>query len=106
MADLEKSDDSPHRRRMTDQPTGNLELILYQISELKAQLREGFAKMDGRFDAAETRITSLERFREREEERARTAAAQSNTINARWVPIVLALVGLAVTVYLATKGGA
>lgn len=109
-----KASGVPARRRMEDLPTSTAELILYQLSEMKAQVREGFARMDGRFekvegrfDRVEERVAGLERFRERVEEREKTEAASANTINARWVPIFLAILGVVVTIaiVLLTNGG-
>ena len=88
---MEEMDPNPERRRVDDQNFHSIELILYQIGELKAAVREGFSKMEGRFDQVEARLTSLERFRERSEERDRAQADTTKTVNARWVPIAIAV---------------
>ena len=100
------SDDlEPHRRRQEDLPFPSVELIVYQIGELKSLVNAGFERMDGRFDQAENRLTSLEKFRERQEERDRAAAAQSQFITSRWLPIFLLAVTIAVNVVLVLAGG-
>lgn len=107
MADDLDDEFPPPRRRIHDLPGTTGELILYQLSELKAQVAEGFQKIEGRFDKVEDRVGSLERFRERQEERDRTEAQQSGTVNARWVPIALGLATILAMVFLflAGKGG-
>lgn len=81
-------------------------LILYQLGELKSAVSEGFAKIEGRFDRVEDRVSSLERFRERQEERDRADATATQNVNSRWVPIVLGLLALGVTIAVALSQGA
>lgn len=97
-------DELPPRRRGQDMPVGNIELILYQLSEIKAEVREGFQKMEGRFDRVEQRIGSLERFRAKVEERDEAAAAASSMVNSRWVPILMGISMAVVTVILFLVG--
>ncbi len=94
------SEDVPPRRRGSDLPVNNIELILYQLSEIKAEVREGFQKMEARFDRVEDRLGALERFRERVEERDRAEAQSGSNLNARWVPILLFVGTAMVTVIL------
>ena len=96
----EDDDLMPERRRIDDQGFQSIELVLYQIGELKAAVREGFQKMEGRFDKVDSRLTALERFRERVEERDRADADSSQTVNSRWVPVMIATVTVVVTVIL------
>lgn len=98
------SDDAPERRRVDDMPLQNVELILYQLGELKADIREFREEMKARLDRVETRLVALERFRERTEERDRAEAAQASTVNARWVPVSIALLSVIVTVLLFVAG--
>lgn len=99
MPDLDP-DDLPHRRRLEDSPLPSADLIIYQLGELKAAMTAGFERIDGRFTDMDKRVGSLERFREREEERARVEAMSSQMLNSRWLPLGLALVSIAVTVTL------
>ena len=101
------SDDIPPRRRQKDMPVGNIELILYQLSEIKSEVREGFQKMEGRFDRVEDRVGALERFRARQEQADEAAAANTTLINGRWVPLILTLLTLTATVilFLVGQGG-
>lgn len=101
MPDRDDEKLNPERRRQEDQSFQSIELILYQLGELKAAVREGFMKMEGRFDKVDARLTALERFRERVEERDRADADTSTTVNARWVPIALAIFAVIVTIGLA-----
>ena len=84
------------------QPPGrgdhNSELIIYQLAELKGDLREGFAKLESRFVSVEDRLVHLERFRERVETREKAAADSSTRLDARWIPILSIFVTLTVTV--------
>lgn len=98
------SDDDPQRRRVDDLPLQNVELILYQLGELKADIREFREEMKARLDRVEARLGALERFRERMEERDRADAAASSTVNARWVPIAIAVLSVVVTVILFLVG--
>lgn len=84
---------TPHARRLTDAPTGNLELILYQLGELKSDVREGFARVEANFDGMDRRMKALENFRERVEERERQAARAEGNTNNRVIPIALAGLG-------------
>lgn len=81
-------------------PVGNIELILYQLSEIKSEVREGFQKMEGRFDRVEDRIGALERFRARVEQRDEAEAASVSMANSRWVPILIALLSTATIIVL------
>lgn len=91
----------PHQRRVDDITPPSFELILYQLGELKAAVREGFQRMEGRFDRVEDRLSALERFRERVETRDRTEAQTTQTVNARWVPIAIAIFTTVVFIVLA-----
>lgn len=110
---------SPQRRRIEDTGLPPTELILYQLSELKSQFSrlEGDLKTQGaRFEGLlresvqeiktmmrplEERVGSLERFRDRLEERDRVEAQASQKVRAWWVPWSIAAATLIVTVALA-----
>lgn len=97
-------DANPERRRDLDMPSETGALILYQLSELKSVVREGFSKVEGRFDRVETRLTALERYRERAEARDSAEAAMSSNVNARWVPWSIASATLVLSVVLFVLG--
>lgn len=84
----------------------NLQLLVYQLGELKVLVEKGFDRMEGRFDRAEERITSLERFRERVETREAAEAEASGVVTSRWVPIGLAIFTAGMTILLFLIGGA
>lgn len=106
MSDDEVARSLPRRRATDRDGAADLDLILYQLSEMKGDLKEGFARMEGRFDRVEDRIILLERFRERTEARERALAEQSTSINHRWVPIALGLLAISTTIALFVLQGA
>lgn len=87
-------------------PIASNELILYQLSELKSALREGFSEVKGemgvrfekvdarfeqqdrRFGAIEERMAKQERFRDRVEQREKAEVDSASMVNQRWIPIV------------------
>ena len=99
-------DFGPQQRRQDDTGFQSIELILYQLGELKATVERGFQKMEGRFDRVEDRLSSLERFRERVEERDRADSDTATTVNSRWVPILLGVVTITAMIALAIYGQA
>jgi hypothetical protein len=94
------------RRRSDHMPTPSQELIVYQLGELKVVVERGFERMDGRFDRIEERVISLERFRERIEERDRAAVTSQDDTMANLVKLALAAMTIVGTVlYLLANHG-
>lgn len=89
----------PEGRRITDEFSHKLsaETLHYLLSdlkedmgELKLTMREGFGRLDTQMEQFELRMTALERFRERVEERDRALARAEGALSMRW-PAVAAL---------------
>lgn len=96
-------------RRVTDgTPTdehGTMTLLVYQLGEIKSQLKDGFATAERRSDAIDLKIdlltksvSDLERFQAAVEERERVRSANDQNVNARWVPIVMGVIGFLITI--------
>lgn len=97
-----------HTRRLNDaasDDTGSMSLLVYQLGEIKVQLRDGFAtadrrseNMDLKIDLMAKAISDLQRFQAATEARSAALAETGNQVNARWVPIGLALMSALVAV--------
>lgn len=93
------SAEEPQARRMTDMPTDDTKLILYQLGELKTGLgelksdvRAGFSQSEARIGHMELRLQSLERTRAADEAAAEAAAKNSTKVSGIWIPILLTVV--------------
>jgi vacuolar-type H+-ATPase subunit E/Vma4 len=83
-----------------------MELILYQLGELKNAVESGFSRLELRHDRLEARVAALEAFRERTGERERVALENSNDTQANLVKAVLAALTIIATIlYLVANHG-
>lgn len=83
-------------------------MVVYQLAEIKGQLERGFHaserrsdQMDMKIDLMSKAISDLQRFQAATEARDLERASNGNQVNARWVPIGVAVVSVLVVVILA-----
>jgi len=93
---------SPPEHSPDDPP---MVMVVYQLSEIKSQLEHGFqtaerraAQMEMKVDLMTKDISNLQRWQAASEARDLERAANGNQVNARWIPIGVAIVSVLVLV--------
>lgn len=83
-------------------------MVVYQLAEIKSQLERGFHtaerrsdNMDMKMDLMAKAISDLQKFQAATEARDMERAANGNQVNARWIPIGVAIVSVLVIVIVA-----
>lgn len=90
------------RRRATP----SYELIVYQLGEVKSVVEKGFQRLEDKVDGLAERTASLERFKERVEERERAMAQQADSSKSDLIRALLGLIAIVgAVVYFVVQGG-